>query len=45
MLGHQSQTAGIRVARHAVETALHTTDVERCDRLWNDSARLVGLRV
>jgi NAD(P)-dependent dehydrogenase (short-subunit alcohol dehydrogenase family) len=31
------------VDRSPVETAPHTTDVERCERLWNDSARLVGL--
>ena len=31
------------VARRAVGTAPHTTDVERCDRLWDVSARLVGL--
>jgi NAD(P)-dependent dehydrogenase (short-subunit alcohol dehydrogenase family) len=31
------------VDRTPVETAPHTTDTERCDRLWNDSARLTGL--
>lgn len=31
------------VDRAVVETASHTTDPERCERLWNDSARLVGL--
>jgi NAD(P)-dependent dehydrogenase (short-subunit alcohol dehydrogenase family) len=31
------------VDRAPVETAPHTTDTERCERLWNDSARLVGL--
>ena len=31
------------VRRRAVPTAGHTTDVERCDRLWDESARLVGL--
>ena len=31
------------VDRTPVETAPHTTDVERCERLWNDSARLVDL--
>jgi NAD(P)-dependent dehydrogenase (short-subunit alcohol dehydrogenase family) len=31
------------VDRTVVETAPHTTDAARCDRLWNDSARLVGL--
>lgn len=31
------------VDRALVETAPHTTDVDRCERLWNDSARLVGL--
>ncbi len=30
------------VDRAAVETAPHTTDVQRCERLWNHSARLVG---
>lgn len=33
------------VDRAPVETAPHTTDSARCDRLWNDSARLVGLPV
>ena len=31
------------VDRRAVETASHTTDVDRCDRLWSESARLVDL--
>jgi hypothetical protein len=31
------------VGHTVVETAPHTTDPARCDRLWNDSARLVGL--
>jgi NAD(P)-dependent dehydrogenase (short-subunit alcohol dehydrogenase family) len=31
------------VERRAVGTAPHTTDIERCDRLWDASARLVGL--
>lgn len=31
------------VGRKPVETAPHTTDVERCDRLWDESARLAGL--
>jgi len=31
------------VGRTQVPTAPHTTDVARCDRLWDDSARLVGL--
>jgi len=31
------------VDRAPVETAPHTTDAERCERLWNDSASLVGL--
>ncbi|MCI2420876.1 SDR family NAD(P)-dependent oxidoreductase [Saccharopolyspora sp. K220] len=31
------------VNRKQVPTAPHTTDVHRCDRLWNESARLVGL--
>nr|AXG22417.1 retinol dehydrogenase [Nocardia argentinensis] len=31
------------VDRAPVETASHTTDPERCDRLWRESAALVGL--
>lgn len=31
------------VRREQVTTARHTTDVERCARLWAESARLVGL--
>jgi NAD(P)-dependent dehydrogenase (short-subunit alcohol dehydrogenase family) len=31
------------VDRAPVDTAPHTSDIERCERLWNDSARLVGL--
>ncbi|PRX96093.1 SDR family NAD(P)-dependent oxidoreductase [Allonocardiopsis opalescens] len=31
------------VKRQAAETAPHTTDPERLDRLWRESARLVGL--
>ncbi|MFD0856180.1 hypothetical protein ACFQ07_28330, partial [Actinomadura adrarensis] len=31
------------VKRQAVETAQHTTDPERVERLWQESARLVGL--
>jgi NAD(P)-dependent dehydrogenase (short-subunit alcohol dehydrogenase family) len=31
------------VKRKQVPTAPHTTDVARCDRLWDESARLVGL--
>ena len=30
------------VKREAVTTAPHTTDPARCDRLWDESARLVG---
>ncbi|TDE14284.1 SDR family NAD(P)-dependent oxidoreductase [Jiangella asiatica] len=30
------------VKRRAVATAPHTTDPARCDRLWDESARLVG---
>lgn len=33
------------VKRQAVPTAPHTTDRARCDRLWEESARLVGLAV
>jgi NAD(P)-dependent dehydrogenase (short-subunit alcohol dehydrogenase family) len=31
------------VNRTQVATAPHTTDIARCDRLWDESARLVGL--
>jgi len=31
------------VDRKPVATAPHTTDLARCDRLWDESARLVGL--
>ena len=31
------------VDRKQVATAPHTTDLARCDRLWDESARLVGL--
>jgi NAD(P)-dependent dehydrogenase (short-subunit alcohol dehydrogenase family) len=31
------------VDRTPVQTAPHSTDIDRCERLWNDSARLVGL--
>jgi NAD(P)-dependent dehydrogenase (short-subunit alcohol dehydrogenase family) len=31
------------VKRQRVQTAPHTTDPERCERLWDDSARLTGL--
>ncbi len=31
------------VGRTQVLTAPHTTNIARCDRLWDDSARLVGL--
>lgn len=31
--------------RTPVETAPHTTDIARCDRLWEESARLTGLPV
>ncbi|PSL05922.1 NAD(P)-dependent dehydrogenase (short-subunit alcohol dehydrogenase family) [Haloactinopolyspora alba] len=30
------------VKRRAVSTARHTTDPARCDRLWDETARLVG---
>ncbi|HEY0450619.1 SDR family NAD(P)-dependent oxidoreductase [Actinophytocola sp.] len=36
-------TGGYFVRRKEVPTAPHTTDVTRCDRLWDESARLVGL--
>jgi NAD(P)-dependent dehydrogenase (short-subunit alcohol dehydrogenase family) len=36
-------TGRFYVDRIPVETAPHTTDVDRCDRLWDASARLVGL--
>jgi NAD(P)-dependent dehydrogenase (short-subunit alcohol dehydrogenase family) len=31
------------VDRAVVDTASHTTDFERCERLWNESARLVDV--
>jgi hypothetical protein len=31
------------VKRKQVTTAAHTTDVARCDQLWNESALLTGL--
>ncbi|MEU6714022.1 SDR family NAD(P)-dependent oxidoreductase [Nonomuraea sp. NPDC046802] len=31
------------VRRKQVPTAPHTTDIDRCDQLWTESARLVGL--
>ncbi len=31
------------VKREAVDTAGHTTDPDRVERLWTQSARLVGL--
>jgi NAD(P)-dependent dehydrogenase (short-subunit alcohol dehydrogenase family) len=31
------------VDRRVVETAPHTTDIDRCDRLWDESARLVAI--
>jgi NAD(P)-dependent dehydrogenase (short-subunit alcohol dehydrogenase family) len=31
------------VKRQQVPTASHTTDPDRCERLWNESARLTGL--
>lgn len=36
-------TGGFFVRRERVPTAPHTTDTGRCDRLWDESARLVGL--
>jgi NAD(P)-dependent dehydrogenase (short-subunit alcohol dehydrogenase family) len=38
-----SVTGRFFVDRAPVETAPHTTDTKRCERLWTDSARLVGL--
>jgi NAD(P)-dependent dehydrogenase (short-subunit alcohol dehydrogenase family) len=38
-------SGGFFVKRERVKTAPHTTDRERCDRLWEESARLVGLPV
>jgi hypothetical protein len=35
--------ARVVVGRKQIATAPHTTDVVRCDRLWEESARLVGL--
>jgi NAD(P)-dependent dehydrogenase (short-subunit alcohol dehydrogenase family) len=39
----EGQTGKFFVDRKAVETARHTTDPERVERLWRESARLVGL--
>ncbi|MFF3226948.1 SDR family NAD(P)-dependent oxidoreductase [Nocardia suismassiliense] len=36
-------TGRFYVDRVEVHTAPHTTDPQRCERLWQDSARLVGL--
>jgi NAD(P)-dependent dehydrogenase (short-subunit alcohol dehydrogenase family) len=38
-------TGRFYVERRAVPTAPHTTDEARCDRLWDESARLTGLAV
>jgi NAD(P)-dependent dehydrogenase (short-subunit alcohol dehydrogenase family) len=37
------RTGGFYVSRRLVETAAHTTDRERCLRLWRESAQLVGI--
>lgn len=37
------RTGRFFVKRKEVPTAPHSTDVARCDRLWEESARLVGL--
>jgi NAD(P)-dependent dehydrogenase (short-subunit alcohol dehydrogenase family) len=37
------RTGGFYVNRHKVETAEHTTDRQRCERLWRESAQLVGI--
>ncbi|MFI6173666.1 SDR family NAD(P)-dependent oxidoreductase [Nocardia sp. NPDC051052] len=46
-LATSTELAGVSgrfyVDRTPVETALHTTDLERCERLWRESAALVGL--
>jgi NAD(P)-dependent dehydrogenase (short-subunit alcohol dehydrogenase family) len=39
----EGMTGCFFVDRAPVETAPHMTDAERCERLWNESARLVGL--
>lgn len=48
-LATSAEVAGITgkffVKRQAVPTAPHTTDPTRCDHLWDESARLVGLPV
>jgi NAD(P)-dependent dehydrogenase (short-subunit alcohol dehydrogenase family) len=48
-LATSAEVAGITgkfyVKRQAVPTAPHTTDQARCDHLWEESARLVGLPV
>jgi NAD(P)-dependent dehydrogenase (short-subunit alcohol dehydrogenase family) len=40
--GVDTVTGQFFVKRKAVATAPHTTDAARCDRLWDESARLVG---
>ncbi|GAA3436458.1 SDR family NAD(P)-dependent oxidoreductase [Kutzneria kofuensis] len=37
------RTGGFYVGRELVKTAEHTTDPERCERLWCESAQLVGI--
>lgn len=48
-LATASEVRGINgrffVKREPAQTAPHTTDRERCERLWQQSARLVGLPV
>ncbi|WP_067650449.1 SDR family NAD(P)-dependent oxidoreductase [Nocardia harenae] len=39
----ETVTGQFFVERNAVTTAPHTTDPTRCDQLWDESARLVGL--
>jgi hypothetical protein len=38
-------TGKVFLDRTIVETAPHTTDSGRCDRLWAESARLTGMPV
>ncbi|HZU72213.1 MAG TPA: SDR family NAD(P)-dependent oxidoreductase [Acidimicrobiales bacterium] len=37
-------TGRFYVNRTEAETAPHTTDLDRCERLWTESARLVGIQ-
>jgi hypothetical protein len=43
LLAERIGTGRFFVARKEVITARHTTDGVRCDRLWEESARLCGV--